>query len=460
MIPMIRVRFAPSPTGNLHVGNARTAVLNYLLARHNNGTFLLRIEDTDVARSEEAFVQSILDDLRWLGLSWDEGPYLQSERTPIYREHADALLSRGNAYKCFCTKEEIEAERSSALHRNQAPRYSGKCRSLTEAARRAMEQEGKPFVIRVRALEEEIRFRDGMHGEISFPRDHVDDFILVRQDGLPSYNFAAAVDDMVMGITDVIRGSDHVSNTPKQIMLFSMFGKQPPRYAHHGLLAGPDRKPLSKRHGATSIIDFKNMGIFAEALVNYLAIIGRSMQDELLGMNQLASTFSIDSFSGSDSFFDLDKLLWLNGAYMRTLPLERILSELGLSREWAERVAALRENGKTLVQLREMLDIFDTAGIHPDALEYLTRIKGLGNPVRLLEETLTRDHKKSFEEIYEIVEKETHLAKRDVMMLLRIAITGRKSGPPLKEVFRLIPQHLVLERVACLQRTFGNSVNV
>ncbi|HUJ89976.1 MAG TPA: glutamate--tRNA ligase, partial [Syntrophorhabdales bacterium] len=350
---MVRVRFAPSPTGNLHVGNARTAVLNYLLARHNTGKFILRIEDTDLARSEEAFVKSILNDLSWLGMVWDEGPYLQSERIPIYREHADALLSRGHAYKCFCSKEELEAERSDALRRGEPPRYRGKCRVLSESSCQALEKEGSPFVIRLRALEKEIRFQDGMHGEISFPRDHVDDFILVRQDGIPSYNFAAAVDDMVMEITDVVRGSDHLSNTPKQIMLFLMFGKKAPNYAHHGLLMGPDKKPLSKRHGATSIAEFKSMGILPEAVVNYLAIIGRSPQHEFMQVQELVSDFSVDAYSGSDSFFDPDKLLWLNAAYIRALPLERILSELGLTDAWADRVAVLRENGKTLVQIKE-----------------------------------------------------------------------------------------------------------
>ena len=456
---MVRVRFAPSPTGNLHVGNARTAVLNYLLARHNSGAFILRIEDTDLARSEEVFARAILDDLSWLGLSWDEGPYLQSERLPVYREHVDLLLSRGDAYKCFCTKESLEAERSDALRRGVAPRYSGKCRALSEETRQTLEKEGKPFVIRLRALEKEMRFRDGMHGEITFPRDHVDDFILIRQDNVPSYNFAAAVDDMVMGITDVVRGSDHLSNTPKQMMLFLMFGKKAPNYSHHGLLTGADRKPLSKRHGATSITEFRNMGILPEALINYLAIIGRSVQHELLTTEELISEFSIESFSGSDSFFDLEKLLWINGAYIRSLPLERIVSELGLNDTWADRVAALRENGKTLAEIKGFLDIFDSSGIHDEALDYLSRMKASEHPLSLLAQTLAGDTKKSFEEIYESLQRGTGLAKRDVMMLLRVAISGRKNGPPLKELFRLTPKSIILERIACLQKKSGTLVS-
>ncbi len=457
---MVRVRFAPSPTGNLHVGNARTALLNFLLARHHNGTFILRIEDTDIARSEAHFAEAILKDLAWLGLFWDEGPYLQTERIPIYREHADSLLARGLAYRCFCTKEEIEAGRSEALRRGEPPRYGGKCRNLSESSCRALEREGKPFVIRLRALDKEIHFLDGMHGEVSFPRDHVDDFVLVRQDGVASYNFAAAVDDMVMGITDVVRGSDHLSNTPKQIMLFLMFDRKVPNYAHHGLLLGPDKKPLSKRHGAASVTDFRDMGLLPEAVVNYLAIIGRSVQHEFLMLQELVRDFSIDSFSGSDSFFDFDKLLWLNAAHIRSLPLVRLLSELGCGAEWADRVALLRENGKTLVEIKSLLDIFDSSGIRDEAIGYLTGVKEMQRSLGLLAETLTNNTDRSFEEVYETMGAKTGLARRDLMMLLRIAVTGRKSGPPLREVFRLTPKEIILERVSCLQKKFEVSPGV
>ncbi len=440
------------------MGNARTAVLNHLLARHAQGTFILRIEDTDVARSEDAFVTSILDDLRWLGISWDEGPYLQSERVTIYREHADVLLASGKAYTCFCSKEALEHERAEALRRNRAPRYSGRCRELSPGEREAMEHEGRPHVVRVRAEANEVRFCDVMHGEVNFPRDHIDDFILMRQDGLPSYNFAAAVDDMSMGITDVVRGSDHLSNTPKQMMLFSMFGRQAPRYAHHGLLAGPDRKPLSKRHGATTIAEFRNIGILPEALVNYLAVIGRSVQKEFLTRQEMVSGFSLESFSGSDSLFDMSKLLWFNAAYLRELPVERILSELGLPQPFGEKVALLRENAQTLQQLKELLGMFESSTVHEEALDYLARMKKLDISIPLLAEIVGRGDGNSFEELYESLEKGSGLPKRDLMMLLRIAFTGRKSGPPLKDVFRLIPGTLVAERVAWLQKRFGTSV--
>jgi glutamyl-tRNA synthetase len=457
---MVRVRFAPSPTGKLHVGNARTAVLNFLLARNKSGSFIVRIEDTDLERSEALFEDAILEDLRWLGLSWDEGPYRQSERFPLYREHVDRLQAEGHAYKCFCTKEELEHARADALRRGQPPRYKGTCRSLSESAVEAFEKDGKPFVVRLRPLEREISFNDGMHGTITFPPDHVDDFILLRQDGVPSYNLAAAVDDMAMDITHVIRGSDHLSNTPKQIMLFLMFGKQYPSYAHHGLLTGPDKKPLSKRHGAASVAEFRSMGVLPGAVVNYLGIMGRSTQHESLAVNELIAGFSVESFSGSDSVFDMDKLLWLNAAHIRALPLERLLSELGLAPSYADKVALLRENGKTLVEIKELLDIFDGSAIHVEAFDYLARIKGLERAVPVLVDTLKEDSKNEFEDIYSSLEKGTGLARRDVMMLLRIAITGRKSGPPLKEVFRLTTKQVILERAACLQKRFGSSGSV
>ena len=451
------MRFAPSPTGKLHVGNARTAVLNFLLARNRSGSFILRIEDTDLERSDTRFEDAILEDLRWLGLTWDEGPFRQSERIALYREAVDRLLAGGHAYKCFCTKEELEHARAEALRRGLPPRYRGTCRSLSEAAVKGLERDGKPFVIRLRALTKEIRFTDAMHGTVTFPPDHVDDFILLRQDGVPSYNLAAAVDDMVMEITHVIRGSDHLPNTPKQIMLFHMLGAEPPSYAHHGLLTGPDKKPLSKRHGATSVAEFRTMGFLPDAVINYLGIMGRSLQRESLTVEELTAGFSVGSFSGSDSVFDMDKLLWLNAAHIRALPVERFLSALGLPSSYAEKVALLRENGKTLNEVRELLDIFDGANVHAEAIDYLSRMNGAERALQALENALKKDGKREFEEVYERLEKGTGLTRRELMMLLRIAMTGRRSGPPLKDVFRLTTMEAVLERIACLQKSFGSS---
>jgi len=448
---MVRVRFAPSPTGNLHVGNARTAVLNHLLALKESGTFVLRIEDTDVERSEAKYEEAILKDLEWLGLSWGEGPYRQSERIPFYREHTELLLSRGRAYKCFCTKEVLERERADSLRRGAAPRYRGTCRSLAPEAVLGLEREGKPFVVRLKALTTEIAFVDGMHGPVHFPADHVDDFILMRQDGLPSYNFAAAVDDMLMGITHVIRGSDHLSNTPKQIMLFICFDSQPPAYAHHGLLTGTDRKPLSKRHGATGVADFRAMGILPEALVNYLGTMGRSFKQEFMTLPELAADMSIESYAGSDSLFDTEKLAWLNATHLRALPVSRLLDELGLAPELTDRVALLRDNARTLIELRDQLAMFDGPVVSEEAVEHVLLRKELVQAVPVVQEVL-KDGEIQFDELVDRLQKIAGLAKRDAMMLLRITITGQKKGPPLRDVFQIMPKQVILDRVICLQQ--------
>ncbi len=332
---MNRVRFAPSPTGNLHVGNARTAVLNYLFARSGgSGHFILRIEDTDVERSQSSFEESIKEDLKWLTLDWDEGPYRQSDRLDIYRSWAAALLGKGLAYKCFCSKEELEKARAEALRRGQPPRYGRVCAGLSRDAVHRLEAAGTPYVLRFRSPEREIRFRDAIYGDVSFPAEHVDDFIIVRTDGMPSYNFAASVDDQLMKITHVIRGSDHLSNTPKQIMLFLAFGFEPPAYAHHSLLIGVDKKPLSKRHGATRVAEFRAMGILPEAMVNYLAIIGRKVDREFLKTREeLMGTFTLGSFSSSDAVFDPGKLLWLNKEHLRTMDAGALLERMGLDQK-------------------------------------------------------------------------------------------------------------------------------
>ena len=258
---MVKVRFAPSPTGHLHIGNAKVALLNYLFAKKQEGIFVLRIEDTDLERSDTSYETSILDDLAWLGITWDEGPVRQTERFEIYRAYAKALLDKSAAYKCFCSQETLEKMREASIKKGMPPRYDGTCRNLSEQQILSLEKNGIPHVVRFKSLDKPIRFVDSIHGEIEFPRDHVDDFILMKQESTPSYNFAVTIDDMAMEITHVIRGADHVSNTPKQIMLFEALGRSAPQYAHHSLLVGEDKKPLSKRHGATKVKDFRENGI-------------------------------------------------------------------------------------------------------------------------------------------------------------------------------------------------------
>ena len=452
---MVRVRFAPSPTGYLHVGNARTALINYLFARSLKGKFILRIEDTDLERSEARYESSVLEDLRWLGVAWDEGPFKQSERLNIHVSYAHTLLETGCAYKCFCTKDDLERMRTASIKKGEPPRYDGTCRRLSDGAMKAFERDGKSYVVRFKSLERPISFDDGIHGRIDFPRDHVDDFIILKQELTASYNFAAAVDDMLMGITHVIRGADHISNTPKQIMLFQAFGQEPPRYAHHSLLIGNDKKPLSKRHGVTSIREFQAMGILPSALFNYVSIIGRSLNNDFLDREALTETFSLGSLSSSDSVFDLEKLLWFNKEYIRRLPVDSLLDSLGLTPDYAERISALRENVKTLNDFGDLLKIFDSEGTSEEALAFLKRQRETDRVLSGFRTILAEDGNPSFERTVNRMEAVTSMKRRDIFLLLRIFATGRKNGPPLGEVFPLIPKDIIMKRVECLAKEFS-----
>jgi glutamyl-tRNA synthetase len=341
----MRVRFAPSPTGQLHVGNARTALFNWLLAHGKDGTFLLRIEDTDAERSTRESEAAILEDLRWLGLEWDEGPdvggphgpYRQSERLHLYASYANELLASDNAYFCFCPPAKLEAERQEDLAAGRPPRYHGTCRALTRAEAQARVEAGERPVIRFRVPEgEEIRFQDLVRGEVVFNTDVIGDFVLVRSDGRPQYNFAVVIDDALMEVTHVIRGEDHISNTPRQILLYRSTGFTPPEFAHLSLVMGPDHTPLSKRHGATSVSEFRARGYLPEALVNYLALIGWSPRTdggssendaELLPVDEMARRFSIEDVGHSAGIFDLEKLAWMNRHYMKSAAPARLAAE-------------------------------------------------------------------------------------------------------------------------------------
>jgi nondiscriminating glutamyl-tRNA synthetase len=331
----LRLRFAPSPTGALHVGNARTAIYNWLVARGQGGAFILRIEDTDVERSTPEAEAAMLEDLRWLGLSWDEGPdvggpygpYRQSERLPIYRAHAERLLAAGRAYYCFCSPARLETERRRALAANRPPRYPGTCRAIGLEAARARLAAGEAAAVRFRVPDEgEVHFDDRIRGRVRFDLSVIGDPIIVRSDGRPSYNFAAVVDDALMRITDVVRGEDHISNTPRQVLLYEALGYAPPRFAHLSLVLGPDHAPLSKRHGATSVREFRERGYLPEALVNYLALIGWAPGggEELLPVEELAKRFRLEAVGHSAGVFDPDKLAWVNRQYMRSADPARL----------------------------------------------------------------------------------------------------------------------------------------
>jgi nondiscriminating glutamyl-tRNA synthetase len=333
----LRVRFAPSPTGHLHVGNARTALFNWLLARGARGTFILRIEDTDATRSTRASESAIQDDLRWLGLTWDEGPdvggafgpYRQSERLAIYADHAARLLAAGAAYHCFCPPAELEAQRAAALAAGAQPKYAGTCRVLDPAGSRARVAAGEAAVVRFKVpADRQVAFDDVVRGRVSFDTATIGDPVLLRPDGHPAYNFAAVIDDALMGVTHVIRGEDHISNTPRQLLLYEALGYRPPAFAHLSLVLGPDHTPLSKRHGATSVAEFRAKGYLPEALFNYLALIGWSPGHgaERLPAGELAARFRLEDVGHSAGVFDEDKLAWMNRLYMKDAGTARLAS--------------------------------------------------------------------------------------------------------------------------------------
>jgi nondiscriminating glutamyl-tRNA synthetase len=331
----MRVRFAPSPTGQLHVGNARTALFNWLLARGHSGTFILRIEDTDVERSTSDADAAIVRDLKWLGLDWDEGPdvggprgpYRQSERLHLYSSYANELLTSGHAYYCFCSVAQLDADRQAALDEGRPAKYAGTCRALTREQADARIAAGERPAIRFRVPDDrEVAFDDLVRGPVRFQTDVIGDPVIVRADGHPAYNFAVVVDDALMEVTEVVRGEDHISNTPRQILLYEALGFMPPRFAHLALVLGPDHTPLSKRHGATSVAEFRAKGYLPEALVNYLALIGWSPggNDEVLPIDELARRFSLQAVGHSAGVFDEEKLAWVNRHYLKVADPRRI----------------------------------------------------------------------------------------------------------------------------------------
>ena len=338
---VMRLRFAPSPTGQLHVGNARTALFNWLLARGQGGTFILRIEDTDFERSTEQSASAILDDLRWMGLTWDEGvdaggehgPYKQSERLHMYRAYIVELMAGGHAYHCFCSAEQLEQDREAALKAGRPPKYVGRCRDIPKADARRRIDNGEKAVVRFRVPDtRDVVFNDIVRGEVRFSTDVIGDPVLVRSDGIPAYNYAVVIDDALMGITHVIRGEDHISNTPRQILLYEAFGWTPPAFAHVSLVMGPDHSPLSKRHGATSVAEFRARGYLPEALTNYLALLGWSPGhgDELLPLEELARRFRLEDVGHAAGVFDIDKLAWVNRHYLKNADPHR-LADLSLA---------------------------------------------------------------------------------------------------------------------------------
>lgn len=386
-----RVRFAPSPTGYLHVGGARTALFNYLFARKHHGTFVLRIEDTDKERSTDENTRQILDSMKWLGLSWDEGPFLQSEGLDRHREAALRLLAEGKAYRCFCDPEVIERKRGMAADEGRTWKYDRTCLALAREESDALAAKGKPFAVRFLVPDGETTFDDFVHKLTTFRHDEIEDFVLLRSDGNPTYHLSVVCDDIGMGVTLVIRGDDHISNTPKQILLYLALGDEPPTFAHLPLILGPDKKRLSKRHGATSVMAYEEQGILPSAMVNFLALLGWNPGDdrEIMSLGEMVEGFSFEGVGKSGAIFDTEKLLWMSGKHMERMPAAELLplieARLGAAGVWppaggvtdaaraqVERVIDLaKERRRTTIELAQDVARYlsDDVQVEPEAAE-------------------------------------------------------------------------------------------
>src|SRR4051794_4286685 len=383
----VRVRFAPAPSGFLHVGGARTALFNWLFARHHGGVFVLRVEDTDADRVTDEAMHVLERSLSWMGLEWDEGPgvggprgpYRQTERFDVYREAADKLVEGGNAYRCYCTPEELEERRKQAMAQGRAPGYDGRCRRLTDAERKAFEDEARTWALRFAIPEgRDVDYDDIVKGPMHFANDALRDFVIVRSDGSPTYLLASGVDDLRMGMTHVIRGEDLLPSTPRQMLMFEALGEGAPQYAHLPLILGPDRAKLSKRHGAVAVEWFREHGYLPEALVNYLALLGWSPghNEEILPRDELIQRFDLDGVSHHPAIFDVEKLTWMNGQYIRALPTEelaarlpQVLADQGITADVDTiRAAApfVRERIRTLTEAAGMLRFAFVDDVTPD----------------------------------------------------------------------------------------------
>jgi nondiscriminating glutamyl-tRNA synthetase len=470
--PIRRVRFAPSPTGDLHVGNARTALFNWLFAKHYGGDFILRIEDTDQERTSPAFEKNILEDLKWLSIYWDEGPekggdfgpYHQIQRLGIYDKYAKELIKAGKVYPCYCTEEELETERASRLSMRMMPRYMGKCKRLTDKEREAIESSGRKPALRFIVDKGAIEFDDLIRGEMKFEGDAIGDFIIVRSNGIPSYNFAAVVDDHLMEITHVIRGEDHLSNTAIQILLYRALDLQPPVFAHHSLVLGKDRTKLSKRHGSVTVREFRSRGILSEALLNYLSLLGGSIGEgkEFASRDEIINTFSLDRAGKSGAIFDEGKLKWLNAMYIRNCGIGKLtelllpfIKEAGyeidiMDLRWLRQVVeALRDNLVTLADISLYLDIFfdDRYRIYEEARALIRNSAAI---VKLLHEELGQNNiaeRDYYTNLINTVRRKTGLKARDLYLPIRAAITGRTSGPELEKVFVILGKESILRRL-------------
>jgi glutamyl-tRNA synthetase len=472
-----RVRFAPSPTGYLHVGGARTALFNWLFARHTGGTFILRIEDTDVERSSEAMVDGILEGMRWLGLDWDEGPFFQSERLELYKATAAKIVAGGHAYPCFCTRAELDQRRLEAAA-GRPPMYDRRCRQIPAEVAQARIAAGEPAAIRFAVPESGTTgFTDAVFGTIEFQNAEIDDFVLLRPDGIPTYHLSVVADDIDMRLTHIVRGADHISNTPKQILQYRALGAPLPVFAHVPLILGPDKTRLSKRHGATSVIAYKQMGILPEAFRNFLALLGwttgggrkqilrdeKGKDREFFSSEELIQLFSLEGITKSNAVFDNDKLAWFNAEHIRAMPVERLSLRLQPFFEQAglhpspEKLLAvtplIRERIKFLRDAVPAADFFFVTQLAPYDPADLFPEKGNAALARSVliqaQEALATSSfdPGSLDKTLRQAAQSLGLNAGSMFQTLRVAVCGRKNAPPLFETMAVLGRDLCLARI-------------
>ena len=476
----VRVRFAPSPTGFPHVGNIRTALFNWLFARHTGGKFIVRIEDTDQSRKVEGALESILESLKWLGLDWDEGPeiggpygpYFQSERLEIYQTHARKLIETGHAYKCYCSAERLAQMRAEFARRKEASRsYDRHCRFLTAEQQARFESEGIVPVIRLKVpLEGQTAFHDLIRGDITFDNSELDDIVLLKSDGFPTYHLANVVDDHLMEISHVMRADEWLSSTPRHVLLYEAFGWEPPLFAHLPIILGPDKSKLSKRHGATAVTEFRDQGYLPEAMVNFLALLGWSLDDktEIISREELIKHFSIERISKTAAVFNHEKLLWMNGTYLRALGEDELLRriipalEQGLppsvsrpiSQAYVSKIIPLiRERINTLAEAASYADFFfvDPLDYDPALLigKKATR-EGALKALRACRERLETQAEftpATLESALRALADEMGMKAGDLFNPLRVACTGRTATPPLFETMAALGKERCLARI-------------
>jgi glutamyl-tRNA synthetase len=456
MEPVI-TRFAPSPTGYLHIGGARTALFNWLFARNRGGKFILRIEDTDMERSTEESVKAIMEAMEWLDLNWDEGPYFQTDRLDIYRDYAQRLIDSGHAYWCECTPEELEKRRSTAMAQGRKPKYEGTCRAKGLGA-------GPNRVLRFRTTEGgSTVLRDIIKGPIAFDNAELDDLVIVKSDGMPTYNFAVVVDDITMNVTHVIRGDDHVNNTPRQILIYRALGAKLPEFGHLPMIHGEDRSPLSKRHGATSVVEYKSMGFLPEALLNCLVRLGWSHGDqEIFSRSELIEKFTLENIGKSPGIFTMERLLWLNAHYIKEKRPEELVGLLRpflAARNYEDRpdayiagaVCTLQARSHTLAEMADAARFYmvseieldpDAAGkfLTPEIREALVRLAGELSKLEVFDE-------KSLEQVFRKIAADLGMKLGKLAQPVRVALTGSTISPGLFEIIGVLGKQTVLERL-------------